>query len=61
MSNVIGIDLGTTNSVAAHVQNGRPEVLTTTMNEEDTPAVVSCRSKDGQSEPEYVVGTGAGF
>ena len=41
----IGIDLGTTNSVAAHVEGGRAVVIPNRHDEPLTPSVVSRRLK----------------
>ena len=43
---VIGIDLGTTNSLVCVMQNGRPKVLSNELGDELTPSVVAT-SKDG--------------
>lgn len=41
MDKIIGIDLGTTNSVVAHVKNGKPTVLSDRDEEDITPSVVT--------------------
>ena len=47
MSKVIGIDLGTTNSVVAVVEGGEPKVITNEEGKRTTPSVVSY-SSDGE-------------
>lgn len=49
MSRVIGIDLGTTNSVVAFVQAGKPEVITSKEGNRTTPSVVAI-DLDNKSE-----------
>jgi molecular chaperone DnaK len=51
----IGIDLGTTNSVASHIQAGQPVVIPNRDGADLTPSVVSIRS-DGRGGGEYPVG-----
>ncbi|MBU1262635.1 Hsp70 family protein, partial [bacterium] len=41
MSKVIGIDLGTTFSLAAFMNNGRPEIIPNAEGERLTPSVVA--------------------
>ena len=48
MSKVIGIDLGTTNSVVAVVEGGEPKVITNAEGSRLTPSVVAF-TKDGQT------------
>ncbi|MBN2561088.1 MAG: Hsp70 family protein, partial [Phycisphaerae bacterium] len=45
MSKIIGIDLGTTNSVVAVMEGGEPKVLTNAMGARTTPSVVAFTSK----------------
>jgi len=52
----IGIDLGTTNSVAAVADGGRPRALTNRDNEALTPSVVSYYKQRGKDVGEMVVG-----
>ena len=54
MGKIIGIDLGTTNSVVAIMENGTPKVIANQEGERTTPSVVGC-TKDG----EFVVGRSA--
>lgn len=51
MEKIIGIDLGTTNSVVAHVQDGHPEVLSDRDNKDIIPSVVTITE-----EGEVIVG-----
>ena len=41
MSKIIGIDLGTTNSVGAVIEGGQPEVITTAEGSRLVPSVVA--------------------
>jgi molecular chaperone DnaK len=52
----IGIDLGTTNTVAAIVEGGRPKTLINRDNEVLTPSVVSYYKRRGADTGEFVVG-----
>lgn len=54
MDKIIGIDLGTTNSVVAHVENGKPTVLSDRDEEDITPSVVTVTE-----EEEVIVGRAA--
>jgi molecular chaperone DnaK len=45
MSKIIGIDLGTTNSVVAVMEGGQPKVLTNAMGSRTTPSVVGFTDK----------------
>ena len=47
MQRILGIDLGTTNSVMAYVRKGRPIIIENRHNEELTPSVVG-RGKRGE-------------
>ncbi|MCA9255777.1 MAG: Hsp70 family protein, partial [Phycisphaerales bacterium] len=45
MGKIIGIDLGTTNSVVAVMEGGQPKVLTNSMGSRTTPSVVGFTDK----------------
>ncbi len=51
----IGIDLGTTNTVASYIDNGRPRVISNRDEKSLTPSVVSYRP-DGRGGGQYLVG-----
>ena len=53
MGKIIGIDLGTTNSVAAVMRGGEPEVIPTAEGERLLPSVVAVNK--------YVAGTNSSF
>ena len=46
MVKVIGIDLGTTNSVVAVMEGGKPEVVTNAEGEKTTPSIVAYTKKE---------------
>ena len=48
MPKVVGIDLGTTNSVAAYVEGGQPVVLENAEGSRTTPSVVAINPKTGE-------------
>ena len=48
MAKVLGIDLGTTNSVAALIEAGEPEVVETAEGGRTTPSVVAVKTKIGE-------------
>ncbi len=48
MARVIGIDLGTTNSVVAVMEGGEPTVLENAEGERITPSVVAVNPKTGE-------------
>jgi len=54
MSRVLGIDLGTTNSAVAVIENGKPHILENAQGERTTPSVVSFTTED-----DYLVGRAA--
>jgi len=54
MSKIIGIDLGTTNSVVAIMENGKPVVIANQEGERTTPSVVAYTR-----EGEFIVGRSA--
>jgi molecular chaperone DnaK len=45
MSRIIGIDLGTTNSVVAIMEGGQPKVLINSAGDRTTPSVVAFTDK----------------
>lgn len=56
MGKAIGIDLGTTNSVACVMENGKPRVILNPHHEELMPSVVGCEKFEDQEECEIQVG-----
>ena len=48
MSKVLGIDLGTTNSVAAVIEAGEPEIVENAEGARITPSVVAVNTKSGE-------------
>src|SRR5688572_10480878 len=48
MARVIGIDLGTTNSVVAVLEGGEPTILENAEGERVTPSVVAVNPKSGE-------------
>lgn len=46
MSHIIGIDLGTTNSVVSFIEGGKCEVITNSEGEKTTPSIVMFRNAD---------------
>jgi molecular chaperone DnaK (HSP70) len=59
MGKAIGIDLGTTNSVAAYLDGDEPRILLNSYSEELTPSVVSLQRLDEQDQGDLVVGSSA--
>ena len=55
MSKIIGIDLGTTNSVVAVMEGGEPVVITNPEGSRLTPSVVAMGSASGQGTPAAAV------
>ena len=49
MGKIIGIDLGTTNSVISTIENGKPVVLTNQEGAYTTPSVVAFAKKGERS------------
>ena len=45
MAKVVGIDLGTTNSVVAVMEGGKPEVITNSEGQRTTPSVIAYTKK----------------
>jgi len=45
MSKVVGIDLGTTNSVVAAIEGGQPTIITNTQGSRTTPSIVAYTKK----------------
>ncbi len=46
MAPIIGIDLGTTNSLVAHLEGGRPEIIPNAAGQRSTPSVVGLDRED---------------
>ena len=58
MSHVIGIDLGTTNSCVAIMENGIPKVIENSEGARTTPSIVAYPGKD-DLEGQVIVGAAA--
>jgi molecular chaperone DnaK len=58
MSKILGIDLGTTNSAMAVMQNGQATIITNSEGERTTPSVVAIK-KDKNGKEERIVGATA--
>ena len=56
MSKVVGIDLGTTNSVIAVMEGGEPTVIPNAEGSRTTPSVVAFSKKEGDKPAERLVG-----
>ena len=48
MAKILGIDLGTTNSVAAVIEAGEPEVVESAEGNRTTPSVVAVNTRSGE-------------
>lgn len=56
---IIGIDLGTTKSVAALYENGNPKIIENTMGKRITPSFVALKTDKKTGDKQWLVGDGA--